>query len=156
WAKQEKAIRYVYLHNVQASPERMARYLLKAIVSSIFSGRAQLFTLLHEVVPAEGQKPPGEIVRGLGAHPADLDIYAALVAFQEALGDPEAPEVLSEAAQMWLSGDEISDEHAARLSQLGGRKIGTQLPDDAAVERALLVIAGLLGRSGRTLVVCLD
>jgi hypothetical protein len=108
------------------------------------------------VIPARGElQSTADLVRSLCEEPTDIQIFTVLIAFQECLSTPDAHD-LAVAAILWLSGDEIDDDQAHRLSTLGGHRIGSRLPDEAAVERTFIVLGRMLRQAGRTLVICLD
>ena len=156
WSRDNGAA-FVFLHNLQASPERMPRYVLKAAISAVFSfqhgnqGHAGLFKLL---LNAMGRHEDGLDDRE-SVDPVDPEISAVLDAFTRASPDP-AKAGLAEAAVDWMSGDEIDLEQAAALSVLAGRKVSSRLADGAAVERVLIVLARLLALDDKILVLCLD
>lgn len=167
WARRERWLGYVFLHNLQASPERMPRYLLKATVSSLCAyrggsyGTARLYSLLLSALPPHARHTPIEQrIRELGGDNAlDRAIYAVLVGFMEALqaaDESRDSRELVHAAVEWLSGDVIDEDDAQLLSNLTGHTIAASLPDNHAVERAFIVLSELLARDDKALVLCLD
>jgi Cdc6-like AAA superfamily ATPase len=156
WAKEHSAA-FVFLHNLQASPERMPRYVLKATISSVFTfrngvyGNDELLSLLRNAV----ERHEGALRALDTGDPADPAIAAVLGAFMKIAGDP-AQASLADAAVDWMSGDEIDEEQAKALGGLGKRRIPSQLPDGAAVERVLMALATLLALDDKVLVLCLD
>lgn len=156
WAGEHSAA-FVFLHNLQVSPERMPRYVLKATISAVFSfqsgvyGNAGLLSLLLHAL----DRREDALREQIGANPADPEIAAVLDAFMKVAGDVEQPG-LAEAAVDWMSGDEIDEDQARALGRVAGRRISTRLADGAAVERVLIVLARLLALDDKVLVLCLD
>jgi hypothetical protein len=152
WARRENTVVSVPLHNLQASPERMARYLLKASVSSLFYRRGKFggTALLELLMRAFGDEADvsAEADEGL----VDREVLTVLRGFLHADGDPEP----SEAALAWLSGDAIDESHARQLGELGSGNVSTVLADGAAIERVFVVLAKLMRRAGKVIVLGLD
>lgn len=147
WAVGTQRVVPVFLHNLQASPERMARYVLKATISSLSSLRTPGGPL--EGLRVALQRP----VRGLD--PLDAEIRAILGAWLGRIDVPDDAD-LTEAASDWLSGEELDEDRAVWVTGMTGRTIRPVLPDNAAIERVLLVLAELLAAGDRVLVLCID
>jgi hypothetical protein len=148
WALEDRSVVPVFLHNLQASPERIARYVLKATISSLLSlgdAGGVLDGLRRVCGPA-----PAE-----GTDALDAEIHCVLRALLDMVGDPDRADLL-DAAVSWLSGEELDDDQAAFLYGVSGRPIRSTLPDAAAVEQVLLVLARLLAADRRVLLLCLD
>lgn len=156
WAKEHSAA-FVFLHNLQASPERMPRYVLKATISAVFTSQrgvdsnAGLRSLLLHALDRLQRAPRQRI----GDELIDPEIAAVLDAFVKVSGDLGRPD-LADAAIDWMSGDEIDEEQAAELTKVAGRRIPRYLPDGETVKRVLTVLARLLAFDDKMLVLCLD
>ncbi|MEZ4239003.1 MAG: ATP-binding protein [Myxococcota bacterium] len=137
----------VFLHNLQASPERIPRYLLKATVSSLLG--------LDDGAVLDGLRRLCDEGPPRGTDPLDAEIHGVLKALLALVDDPDQAD-LQDAAVSWLSGEELDEDQVAFLYALAGRPIRAVLPDTAAIERVLLVLTGLFARDGRVLVLCLD
>jgi len=172
---------FIYLHNLQASPERLPRYLVKCVLNVLTSGQASplwrtpLFRLINAAVK---EALGGEHVKGArwseiepayhrwidslaaGGAPPERTVQAVLLRFFRAANPlaVERDEEVARLAARWLSGDYLDAEEA--------RQIGLRPEDapDGAV--ALLdnqhikqVLIGLtrIARSGRRLfLLCFD
>jgi hypothetical protein len=156
WAKEHSAA-FVFLHNLQASPERMPRYVLKATISAVFTfqngsyGSAGLIALLHTAL----NRLAGTPHRGLGGDSVDREIVAVLNALVKVSSDPNQTGLV-DAAIDWMSGDEIDEDQARELGKSAGRRILTRPPDDETVKRVLIVLARLLALDDKVLVLCID
>ncbi|MGF1466098.1 MAG: AAA family ATPase [Sandaracinaceae bacterium] len=152
WTQRERTAVFVPLHNLQASAERMGRYLLKATVSSLLGKYAStgLFGLLHGALGDGAQRRGAS--RSLATSPVDAEILTVLFGFQAALDQPE----ITEAALTWLRGDPIDEPLAKRLGALGDGRVSPVLQDNAAVERVFIVLARLLQRNGQVLILGVD
>jgi hypothetical protein len=137
WAHEQKAVAPVFLHNLQASPERIARYLLKATIYSL-----------------SGLQGKG-LSQVLGTEELDAEILGVLRAYVELSGVPDQEDLVSTAAE-WLSGEEVDEDQAAQLTALAGRAIPLRLPDAASVERVIVLVAKVLAADGRALLLCID
>lgn len=154
WAEHDQRVVSVPLHNLQASPERMARYVLKATVSSLLDrrGRFAATRLMELVQSALGEEASRLDARArLDVDPIDDEILTVLLGFLRAHHPAD-----HEATLDWLGGDPIDDVCAKSLEDLGGGNVGHVLPDDAAVERVFVVLARLLATQGKVLVLGLD
>ncbi|NUQ64188.1 MAG: AAA family ATPase [Pirellulales bacterium] len=181
WAEEEDRAGCVFLHNIQASPARLPRYVLKCVIHRLVGGRARQFfdtplcRSIHQTVPE-----PFALAGGL---PGSADARAALFRFTERLvgADPHGgadayrvAEVLfrfylsaycgkrdaggersASLAVRWLSGDELAPEEAAKLG-MGTPTAATALADNQAIDSVLAVLADLAWHGGRPLVLCFD
>lgn len=184
WAEEGDRACYVFLHNLQASPARLPRYVLKCLVSRLTAAPAgsphetPLFRLIEATVP---QPLPLE-----GGLPTSADAMAAMVRFTERLvGEhPHAgadayriAEVLfrfylsaycvrrgagggrsAALAARWLSGDGLDPQEAAKLGMERSVDAGgtASLADNQAIDGVLVALAELAWHGGRPLVLCFD
>jgi hypothetical protein len=175
WAHHEGAATVVYLHNVLASPERIPRYLLRALVSTMAGNHRHaypeslLYQVINRAIQAElagsGLPSPKKRLSALIALGRQLDpmaeVFSAVVSFLDNVmkgseGDEKAIERATSAVE-WLSGGLIQNKRASELNVPEGKdEEGSALLDDEAVRRVLGVLAGLSARGGRPFVLCID
>ena len=163
----------VILHNVVASPDRMARAVLGATVhllagaQEVAFAQSDLYALLNYAI--------GKLYRGRGAPSPEArikllreagtrldphgDILAALVAFLQSTmdadhGTPGAAERARLAIE-WLSGQQIDAASALDLGLARPRAEVSELAEGME-ERVLAVIAGLSAVAQRPFILCLD
>jgi hypothetical protein len=178
WAPERAC--FVYLHNVQASPQRLPRYLVKCVINVLTGGQTSplwktpLFHLLNaavkEALGGDHVKRAmwSEIEAGYyhwierlaDAGGADRTVQDVLLRFFRAANPlcPEADESAARLAVRWLSGDSLDVDEA--------RRIGLRPEDTAEEAIALLdnqmikqVLVGLarIARSGKQLfLLCFD
>lgn len=185
WANERQAC-FVWLHNIQASAERQARYLLRCVVHVLASGRRSPWhgSLLYEVI----NNALVTVLKADNRYKRNLQWKEVLAAFQRrvlrGVPDPqpynlllnyyrfvntlehpksnldksniESTETLIEAALDWLSGDPISPDHAARLGLRVDGSGSVSLGDDQDVEHALLALTHMASLAARPMVFCLD
>ncbi len=181
WAAAEGGAPFVYLHNLQASPDGLPRSLLKAVVSTLTYGwatrlaRTPLYFLAasfaHEAVGYEpGMIPWREVARGwlrlvdgegLGrAALVDRTAYALLLRFfrsahAAAKGHDDG---LAALAVRWLSGEYLDPYEARRLrlppSADPDEPAG--LADNQQVKQVLVALARLALAARRPFLLCLD
>jgi hypothetical protein len=177
WARREGRSTTVFLHNVLASPQRMARYLLRAAVSALAGYRpdayceSDLYQLLNHAVSARlastGRRgvPSTELRLETLAQVfhgtfEDATIVHVLGEFLEAAiqaRDGKAgAEQRATAAIEWLSGEVIDPESAELLGLPAASEEGAVLADDAGVEGVFRAIARLASASDRVFVLCVD
>lgn len=177
WAHEQATGTVVYLHNVLASPERMPRYLLGAMMSTLAGHRpnaypeSPLYAILNRAIHAElgsakfkGSPDLSRRVEVLGKIGREFDpeglVMPVFVAFLKgavgaARGDAES-EASAKAALEWLSGETIEAELAQAIGLKSQSPDGASMQDDVAVQRTLDVVCRLCGRARRPLVLCLD
>lgn len=173
---------FIYIANLQASPESLPRSLLRCIVSMLTSGRRRQFheTTLYRLVLAAIQRalrsdgtrkyPEAEAV---AAYHAQIDSLAQTDPSQAAVVDRAVYEVLfrfwrsatlarqgtddgiAGRAVRWLSGDFVDAEEAPSLG-LPPRREGASLSDDQNVKMALSALAQLASWWQRPLILCFD
>jgi hypothetical protein len=181
WAA-EGAAPFVYLHNLQASPDGLPRSLLRAIVSTLTLGRASRFrrtplfrlaaSFAHEAFGYEPEiKPPwgavghawDRLVDRDGAARADLTnriAYRVLLHFfysayaaSEGLKDGRAA-----LAVRWLSGDYLDPAEAARLHlpPAAGRDEPIGLGDNQQIKQVLVALTRLALAARQPFLLCFD
>lgn len=177
WARREGRCTAVFLHNVLASPQRMARYLLRATVSALAGSRPEsycesdLYQLVNHAVRARleaaGRKGvPSMEVRLETLHKLfhgsseDATIVHVISEFLEAAiqaGDGKAgAEHRATTAVEWLSGEIIDPEDAELLGLPAASEDGALLADDVGIEGVFRVLATLARASDRVFVLCVD
>ncbi|MEO6807488.1 MAG: AAA family ATPase [Isosphaeraceae bacterium] len=164
---------YVYLLNILADPDRLARYLLKCVVSRLAEGgRGPLYeTPLYRLVD-------GAIRHALGASSYTLkdgreafrSRYADVVPMKDVgevlfqfvrharpdkASDPSRLYLASQAAA-WLSGEEIDPGPAGSLGLRVDGQESIQLGDDQQVMHVLLSLTRLAHANGQPFVLCVD
>ncbi len=174
WAHQEGAATVVYLHNVLASPERIPRYLLRALVSTMAGNHPYAYpeSLLYEIVnraiqvelagsglPSAKKRLAALTRLGRGLDPT-AEVFPAVVSFLDNVmkgsdGDEKAIERATSAVE-WLSGGVIQNKRAKELGVPQGEEEGSALADDETVLSVLRVLAGLSAKGGRPFVLCVD
>ena len=185
WADEENHACYVFLHNVQASPERLPRYVLKCVISRLAAGRVaglhgtKLYWLVTRMIkealhrwPPQGENPtPDEArlaylrlaqERVAENHNAGADsrrIYEVLFQFFLAANyrrHGKGPERPAQLALRWLSGDDLDAAEAAELGLgLSGDDLDT-LPDEQSIQSVLVALAEHARCCGQTMLLCFD
>ncbi|WP_435016296.1 hypothetical protein TA3x_003860 [Tundrisphaera sp. TA3] len=185
WAIKEDRASYVFLHNIQADPERLPRYLLKCVVSLLSQGgrrphgKTPLFRLVHDALAlflkeqnisaADWKRCEDQFARLVERSaeewrvrdPAfNRRVHAVLfqflrLAYPRKAADPAA-ERLADAALAWLSGEEIEPAAARALGLPVSGDEPVALRGDDEVEQALLALAQLAQVCGRPFVLCID
>jgi type II secretory pathway predicted ATPase ExeA len=176
WSR-EHQITSVFLHNVLASPERIARYVLHAMVSGMAGNatsyaESKLYGLLNQAIQralaaekTSGRKKASpsmpDRLKALTALGAKYDlkdrVMPVLKAFvvNAAPGNEESQTRIAEAAVEWLSGETIEPEDAVSLG-LGSHPSRASLVDDEAARDVLQLLAALAASAGKPFVLCID
>jgi hypothetical protein len=175
----------IYLHNLQASPERLPRYVLRSVLHRLTRGqvrpffKAPLFALLNTVLRAalerqgrtRGTWP--QIAAAYGAFLAplaerdtaggvlfDSTVYEVLYQFYRAVhpGRRGAEEELAALAVRWLSGEALDAAEARRLGLPAERdpEGPVALADNQHVKQVLVALAQLARAAGRLFLLCFD
>lgn len=174
WSIEANSATVIYLHNVLASPERMPRYLLRALVSTLAGTRpgdypqSTLYQIINRAIQVElaggGLPKPAKRLNALSRIGRQLDpsaeVFPAFVSFLEQVmkasdGEDKSIEKASSAVE-WLSGGIIQRKRAKELNLEEGEDEGSEIPDDEAIRAVLGIIAGLSAMAGRPLVLCVD
>jgi hypothetical protein len=183
WAADDHAP-FVYLHNLQASPDTLPRSVLRAVVSTLTHGwaarfaRTPLFRLVaafaHEAFGYDPSARPSwteigracarlidrEAARGGQAALVDRTTYAVLLRFfQSAHAAGEGrPDGVAALAVRWLGGDYLDPAEAARLrlapAAARGEPVG--LADNQRVKQVLLALTRLALGARRPFLLCFD
>jgi hypothetical protein len=177
WARREGRCTAVFLHNVLASPPRMARYLLRATVSALAGSRPEaycesdLYQLLNHAVRAQLQAagrsgvPSKELRletlrRLFHGSSEDATIVHVVSEFLEAAVEAgngiAGAEQRAATAVEWLSGEVIDPEDAELLGLPAASEDGALLADDVGIEGVFRVLATLARASDRVFVLCVD
>jgi len=144
WAEQDERACYVFLHNIQASPERLPRYVLKCVISRLTEGRLRdlhgtpLYWLVTRVVKEAVRQflPEGEIPSAVDARQAYLRlVYGWMGGNVNAGADArcvyevlfrfflsawrgrfgDGDEGVAPLAVRWLSGEDLDRQEAEQL-----------------------------------------
>ncbi len=180
WAGQGTNAHFVYLHNLQADPDNLARSLLRAVVSVLTWGRRRDFystplyrlllatvsTAIHE---AGIERPPVTLREAERAYeawverqgrdePALLDrtVYDVLFrlfrsSHRKLRANPEA----AAAAVRWLGGDYLDPPDAGRLGLPPG-PAPAALTDGQQIKQVFVALGHMALCAGRPLVLCFD
>jgi hypothetical protein len=175
----------IYLHNLQASPERLPRTVLRAVLQRLTRSqvrpffRSPLFALLNAVLRialerqgrTRGTWPQITAAYGAFLTPLaerdtaggalfDSTVYEVLYQFYRAAhpGLRGAEEDLAALAVRWLSGEALDAEEARRLGLPAGRdpEGPVALADNQHVKQVLVALAQLARAAGRLLLLCFD
>jgi hypothetical protein len=175
----------IYLHNLQASPERLPRYVLRSVLQRLTRGQvrpffqAPLFKLLNTVLRAalerqgrtRGNWP--QVAAAYGAFLAplaesdtaggglfDSTVYEVLYQFYRAAhpGRRGAEEDLAALAVRWLSGEALDAAEARLLGLPAGRdpEGPVALADNQHVKQVLVALTQLARAAGRLFLLCFD
>jgi type II secretory pathway predicted ATPase ExeA len=176
WSR-ENQITSIFLHNVLASPDRIARYVLHAMVSGLAGSatsyaESKLYGLLNHAIQKAlaTEKPSGKkraspsmpdrlralTALGMKYDPKDR-VMPVLKAFlvNAAPGNEESQTRIAEAAVEWLSGETIEPEGVVALG-LGSNPSRASLLDDEAARGVLQLLAALASSAGKPFVLCID
>lgn len=184
WATEQNRARYIYLHNLQASPDQLPRSILRGVLSILTLGRASHFrgTPLFQMVANFAHEASGyarerttmeaarwhydRLVDRLGLNdPAqaalvDRNVYHVLFEFfrsacEEAKGQADG---LAGAAVRWLAGDALDPQEAQRLGLIGGpsRHDPVCLRDNQQVKQVLIALTRLAQSRQQPFVLCFD
>ncbi len=183
WAAENDRACFVYLHNLQAAPDRLPRSLLHAVVSILTRGRGHgfgstpLFGLVHAGLieaAGTGYVSWGRLAHAFaawvdrlgagdlpGAVPPDLTVYEVLYRFFYSVyqaarqGGDGRPAVL---AVRWLSGQAL-DAAEARLLGLPPAvrpQDPVALADSQQIKQVLVALARLAAARGQPFVLAFD
>jgi hypothetical protein len=186
WADQEKHAAFVYLHNLQASPDNLPRSLLKAVLSILTGGRVRGFedTLLYRLARAavraavhadaaarsswdQAERAYGTLIDRLSAtDPAraalvERAVYDVLFRFFRSTylartGDDDG--TVARLAVRWLAGDALDPAEARRLSLPLGRSrdAPVALADNQQIKQVLLALSQLALYRRQSFLLCFD
>ncbi|MGE3775772.1 MAG: hypothetical protein AB7F89_01200 [Pirellulaceae bacterium] len=180
WAARRDAC-YVYLHNIQARPAGMSRYLLKCCISKLAEDRASRLhqTLLFRVIQAAVEQAavaaqvdrvnsstyPAVCARLAHQFGGDAGLFPLVFrlffhgakAVQSHSVEKRAEHALRAAlALRWLRGDVLDADEASLLGQsLRPSDETAELPEEQ-VEQVLAGVARLGRVSGRPFLLCVD
>ena len=184
WADQDEQAYFVYLHNLQAAPERLPRTLLRAAVSVLTRGRGNrwLWTplwrlirggLLGVVGGSAGFHPWERLHRaynvwidGIGASDLpgaaliDRAVFEVLFQFFRSAHMAARGEENGETAALalrWLSGEALEPEEAARFGlrpAAAGEAVA--LADGEQVKQVFVALSRLAAAAGRPFVLAFD
>lgn len=175
----EHEVDYVFLHNVLASPERMARYVTSAIVGALANAREGLgSSRLAGILTEALSFPPQQIGRVAGPATIQEELDRACSYNKSWAGDGVVTRVLAHflhaiklaerdearatehlerarAALAWLSCDSLDPERAALLGFHDDEE-EVSVEDDARAEQILCTIFDLCRVGGHPFVLCVD
>jgi hypothetical protein len=182
---EQAALPLIYLHNLQASPERLPRTVLRAVLSRLTRGQVRpffpspLFRLLNTVLRAalerrgrtRGTWP--QIAAAYGAFLAPLaerdtaggalfdpTVYEVLFQFYQAAHPARrgTDEDLAALSVRWLSGEALDAEEARRLGLPADRDPDgpVALADNQHVKQVLVALALLARAAGWLFLLCFD
>ncbi|HYT95331.1 MAG TPA: ATP-binding protein [Gemmataceae bacterium] len=181
WAQAGQKAAYVYLHNLQASPERLPRYVLRSVLSVLTTagaGRTEqmaLFRLLNIALKAavvrEGKARPTweqvtAIYRGLvndlaGCDPSggvlfDRTAYEVLLRFFCASHPSREThdDALTALAIRWLSGDTLEEPEAQQLGLSGSA--GVAVADNQHIKQVLVALTQVARAAGQLVLLGFD
>jgi hypothetical protein len=171
----------VYLHNLQAAPDRLPRAVLRAVLDRLTRGRvrpfwaAPLFRLMNAVLRAalrrQGKERGtwGEIAAAYGAFlaqrasrgaagvaPFDLTVHEILFRFYQAAHPSRhgAEDDVAALAVRWLSGEALDTAEARRLDLTA--EYDAEAVDNQHVKQVLATLAQVARAAGRLLLLCFD
>ena len=184
WAAGDGRACFLYLHNLQAAPERLPRALLRSAVDLLTHGQARrrqatpLWELVRggliEAVGGEAKWYPWSHLHwayhrrldGLGAAdlpgaaPFDRAVFEVLFHFFRSAHEAAAGRedgATAGLALRWLSGDALEPDEAARLGLrpgAGGEAVA--LADGQQVKQVLVALSRLAAAAGRPFVLAFD
>jgi type II secretory pathway predicted ATPase ExeA len=186
WAQQDKNACFIYLHNLQASPENLPRSLLKAVVSILTWGRLEqladtlLFRLVNAFVREALAYDPNRIYswetakaafrrmvqRLSDADPAraafvDPGVYEVLYRFFDSAYQAhyaEGDERVAQLAVRWLAGDYLEPDEAHQLGLPRNRDphAPVALADNQQIKQVLIALARLAWSRRQPFLLCFD
>jgi AAA ATPase domain len=186
WAEENDHACFVYLHNLQASPDGLPRSLLKTVVSILTNGwvdrfhRTPLFRLVanfaHEAFgyPPDGSRTWREIERAYfrlvdqesargatHAALADRTVYRVLLRFFHsayAAKQGQGNDGAAALAVRWLSGDFLDPAEAERLRLPPGavRHEPIRLADNQQIKAVLVAFCRLALAARQPFLLCFD
>ncbi len=167
---------YVFLHNLLADPDRLPRYVLKCVISSLTEGgrrpvhETELFGLVNGAA--------WQVLRKADPRLTSTSVKVAQAAYEHAYGGPANGDViralfgmlryghpqkatdrdpdLSQSAIQWLAGEEIRAEDAEALGLRSDGQTSAAIQDDQEVEQVLLAIARMAQLCERPFLLCID
>ncbi len=184
WADQDERAYFVYLHNLQAAPERLPRTLLRAAVSLLTRGRGNRWLstplwrlirggLLGIVGGAGGFHPWGRLhwayngwidrIGGAdlpGAAVIDRAVFEVLFQFFQSAYMAARGEENGETAALalrWLSGEALEPEEAERFGlrpDAAGEAVA--LADNQQVKQVFVALSHLAAAASRPFVLAFD
>jgi hypothetical protein len=171
----------VYLHNLQAAPDRLPRAVLRAVMDRLTRGRvrpfwaAPLFRLMNSVLRAalrrQGKERGtwGEIAAAYGAFlaqragrgaagiaPFDLAVHEILFRFYQAAHPSRhgAEDDVAALAVRWLSGEALDAAEARRLDLTPA--YDAEAVDNQHVKQVLVALAQVARAAGQLFLLCFD
>jgi hypothetical protein len=185
WAEQDNHACFVYLYNLQASPDNLPRSLLKAVISTLTRGRTTdlhrtpLFQLVlkavHEALDQDTsrihpwpdvERAVGRLVDRLAQAPARAALvhrpaYDVLFRFFRAAcrdGPRARDHRLAALALCWLGGDSLDPAEACQLGLPPARDRGepVALGDNQEIKQVLVALSELARYRRQPLLLCLD
>jgi hypothetical protein len=181
WSREGRRACFLYLHNLQAGPERLPRYVLRCVLSMLSNALAPplshspLFALLNAVLrkalQAEGLTRPswpqlytayGKLLGRLAARDPshgvlfDRTIYHVLYRFYEAAHPNKEGKAdhVARLALRWLSGDPLDAEESRQLGLRPDEPAG--LADNQHVKQVLVTLTRLARIAGQLFLLCFD
>jgi hypothetical protein len=185
WARHDQQAIVVYLHNLQASADRLPRYVLKCVLNALTGNqigpldRTQLFWLVHRILlqalHQEGYSG-GTWTYLEGAYQRFIDrlawsdsaqgllfdrtVFALLFRFYQAAHPSQQGKRhgLARLALRWLSGDALTPDESRALGLRAERdgKQPTGLLDNQHIKQALVALSQLARCSRQLLLLCFD
>ncbi len=186
WVSEADRAVYVFLHNLQTSPERLPRYILKCVVSRLVEARTHNFfdTPLYQLVKTiatAGLKESGSNgkvgrdrlkaaydrkVQRLHTHhtpgsdeqPA-FDVLFRFFVSTYLAHDGKGDEGEAALAVRWLMGEALDPEEAKQIGLTtpdDSEEPVVQLPDNQAVEGVMVALALFARYSQRPFILCFD
>jgi hypothetical protein len=186
WAEQEKHACLVYLHNLQADPVNLPRFLLSSVLSVLTRGQIDrfeetvLFRLANALMREALQYDPdqqytwedlesgyaGLLDRLSGQEPwraplVDRTVYHTVLSFfRSAYRAREGTEDGSVArlAVRWLAGDALDPDEAERLGlpPSRGPDEPVALADDQQIKHVLVALCRMAFSRGQPFILCFD
>lgn len=184
WAETDQRGYYFFLHNLQVSPERLPRYVLKCVIHELSHGEngepfgGPLYTLMNRIAhmslvnfkhDIHKERTPATIrkvimkflrVRSVLETIDDEEIYSVFVEFFLSLLKARQRHNgvdAADAAIEWLSGEQLVAHDAYKLGKLvRGSALDLSLPDDQAISRVLIAVSNLAKLTGRSFTLCFD
>jgi hypothetical protein len=185
WAHRDKHAYFVYLHNLQAAPERLPRSLLNSVVNILTGGRdrhfvgTDLFELVHASLLDAVQHKLGEytweqlanaygrLVERLGTSDLpgttliDRSVWKVLFQFFQSTyraNQGKEPGSMASLAARWLSGQGLDPEEARalRLPLPARAEESVALLDNQQIKQVLAALTRLAASKDRPFVLVFD
>jgi hypothetical protein len=184
WAAQDRRAYFIYLHNLQAIPERLPRSLLRAVLSILTHGRQDRFltTPLFDLARAGVGEAAGpasctvpwrrlqELYAGwvarlsaaaaVGPTPPDPSIYGVLYrffcsAYRASVGKEDG--ALAATCVRWLSGTALEPAEGAALNLTApGPGEPIALADNQQIKHVFVALARLAAAAGKPFLLVFD